>query len=463
MSLTAYTPESYAGDGSTTSFAINFVFWDDTDIKVILTVDSTGAETTWTDGTEYNLTGGSGATGTLTVVTTPTDYTPASGETLTIKSNRANTQPNTFPAGGEFPSSAAEQADDQMTRLIQQNSEALGRAPKFMESSSTSGITVPEPVADKVIGWNAAGDDLSNIDVGDISAFTNVLWSGLASGDMARYNGTNWVNRTAAQTVSDLSVPSLTVANTWTKTQTWTKGADIASAGTVTLGTDGNYFDITGTTTITGFSGVAGTEIRLQFDGILTFTHHATNLIIPGGANITTAAGDSCVIWMLTTSTAKVMSYTKANGKAVVETASSASALHTSLIESGNVTTSSTSFVTSGFAITATLVASKEHLVTFTGTHSMDTEGGETYLDIFDGTNYASSGTATPETNGLIVFGQGGAPDQFNYTVQGRFTGLAAGSTTFTLYWKVGNAGWIGELEAASTGPKIVASIIEMD
>ena len=71
------------------------------------------------------------------------------------------------------------------------------------------------------------------------------------------------------------------------------KGADVASATALTLGNDGNYFDITGTTTITsiGTLGV-GTIVKLHFDGALTLTHHATDLILPGGANITTAAGD---------------------------------------------------------------------------------------------------------------------------------------------------------------------------
>ena len=72
------------------------------------------------------------------------------------------------------------------------------------------------------------------------------------------------------------------------------KGADIASASALPLLTDGNFFDVTGTTTITSIntSGKVGTKITLQFGGILILTHHATDLILPTGANITTAAGD---------------------------------------------------------------------------------------------------------------------------------------------------------------------------
>lgn len=73
----------------------------------------------------------------------------------------------------------------------------------------------------------------------------------------------------------------------------FSKGSDVASANALTLGDDGNYFDITGVTAITSIVAKAiGTVVKLHFDGILTLTHHATDLILPSGANITTAAGD---------------------------------------------------------------------------------------------------------------------------------------------------------------------------
>ena len=72
------------------------------------------------------------------------------------------------------------------------------------------------------------------------------------------------------------------------------KGADVASATTVTLGNDGNYFDITGTTTITSITAkTAGTLIILQFDGILTLTD-GSNLIMAG--NFVTTANDTIMM-----------------------------------------------------------------------------------------------------------------------------------------------------------------------
>ena len=75
----------------------------------------------------------------------------------------------------------------------------------------------------------------------------------------------------------------------------------IASATTTDLGTIGSHYaSITGTTTITSF-GVSGTTLastaypfyRVAFAGALTLTYNATSMILPGGVNILTAAGDT--------------------------------------------------------------------------------------------------------------------------------------------------------------------------
>jgi hypothetical protein len=73
----------------------------------------------------------------------------------------------------------------------------------------------------------------------------------------------------------------------------WEKGANVASAATVSLG-EGGFFHITGVTTITDIDFTTPKDGRLAnviFDGVLTLTHSAT-LQLPGGANILTAAGD---------------------------------------------------------------------------------------------------------------------------------------------------------------------------
>ena len=75
----------------------------------------------------------------------------------------------------------------------------------------------------------------------------------------------------------------------------WGAGTDNAGGATITMG-DGSYFNlITSTTAITSFAfsqDKAGRRASIRFNTARTLTHNATSLIIPGGANITTAAGD---------------------------------------------------------------------------------------------------------------------------------------------------------------------------
>lgn len=100
------------------------------------------------------------------------------------------------------------------------------------------------------------------------------------------------------------------------------KGADIASAATTDLGAvDGLFHDITGTTTITGFGTIrAGIWKVLKFEGALTLTHNATSLIIPGGANITTADGDMLMATSEGSGNWRVNWYVRSNGRPVIGT-----------------------------------------------------------------------------------------------------------------------------------------------
>lgn len=101
------------------------------------------------------------------------------------------------------------------------------------------------------------------------------------------------------------------------------KGADVASATALDISAvDGNYFDVTGTTTITSITttGFIGSEITLHFDGILTLTHDATNLVLPGAANITTAAGDEFTFREYADGDYRCIGYALTSGKAIVTT-----------------------------------------------------------------------------------------------------------------------------------------------
>ena len=111
-------------------------------------------------------------------------------------------------------------------------------------------------------------------------------------------NGAETINGSATITLNPGESIILTCnATLWIGVKTKTeevKGADIASATTTDIGVaTGEFVDITGTTTITGFGTIsAGVKRTLQFDGSLTLTYNATSMILPGNADIVTQAGD---------------------------------------------------------------------------------------------------------------------------------------------------------------------------
>lgn len=115
---------------------------------------------------------------------------------------------------------------------------------------------------------------------------------------------------------------------------------DVASATTTDLGAVGsNYIRITGTTTITGLgTETAGAWKFVVFGGALTLTHNATSLILPGAANITTAAGDSLIAESEGSGNWRVLFYQKASGLAVVAGTMSTQNANAVAITGGSIT-----------------------------------------------------------------------------------------------------------------------------
>ena len=86
-----------------------------------------------------------------------------------------------------------------------------------------------------------------------------------------------------------------------------TKGGDISSASPLVIDTDGNYFDVTGTTNFSAMTVEEGNFFMLQFDGALTITH-GSGIELPGAADLTTATGDRLVCYATAANTVEVMS-----------------------------------------------------------------------------------------------------------------------------------------------------------
>lgn len=259
---------TYAGDGMTLSFAVPFIFFGADEIDVIERSTDSGSEVLKVLTTDYNVAGGAGAAGTVTAM-----IAPNATKSWTIARKTKRTQMVDYTPNDPFPAETHERALDRLTALVQELDDKLGRVAVLSPTSSVAELTLPNPDGDKLLGWKA---DLSGLENKSIPAGTTV-YAGIA----ATRSGI-----AATEAVTPQGLAAL-----------WRKGVDIASAATLAKPGDSNfggYHLVTGTTGIAAlWSGEpAGTEIELRFAAALTLIHDAISFILPGGANVTTAAGE---------------------------------------------------------------------------------------------------------------------------------------------------------------------------
>ena len=262
MTITSTTTSvAYTGNDVTVAFAVTFPFFgtgSTAELRVIERVIATGAETVKTNVTDYTVTGGQGSTGTVTAMSAP-----ASTVQWIIERDTTKTQETDYTANDPFPAETHEAALDRVTAIAQETDADASRALRFpVTDSSSLSAEIPNSVdrANARLGFDSNG--------GPVAVTSDV------SGVAATAFGTSFVQ--AANAGAGNAV-------------LFVKGSDIASATTITIPTDGNYFDVTGTTTITGMTVDAGRFFALQFDGALTFTDGAS--LDLAGQNIATAAG----------------------------------------------------------------------------------------------------------------------------------------------------------------------------
>ena len=199
MTLSSTVTKSSYTSSSSSPFPTGFKFLLNTDVKVIFR-DALGVETTLTEGSHYTLTGaGNDAGGTVTI--TDSNYEPdEAGETLTIKRAAPETQGTDLPLGGAFPSASVEESLDRLTMLVYQHSEEIARGVLLAETSSAGPITLPDPAADTLVGWNAGGTDLENKSSPSDAISSSTL------GMIAQTTAGTFVARTITGTANEISV-----------------------------------------------------------------------------------------------------------------------------------------------------------------------------------------------------------------------------------------------------------------
>lgn len=166
-----------------------------------------------------------------------------------------------------------------------------------------------------------------------------------------------------------------------------TQGANIASASTTNLAlATGVAVTITGTTTITAFGTVSAGAIRiLTFAGALTLTHNGTSLIIPGGADVTTAAGDTAELLSLGSGNWRVVRFTRA-----------------ATIGNGDVTLTGTQTLTNKTLTTPTITLKQSASPTPTAEGDIQWDTDDNRLVIGDG---AGQKTFSDDTKVLLLTG----------------------------------------------------------
>lgn len=391
MTLASTTRRNdYIGNGAVDTYSYTFKIYDETDLLVTVK-DTDDVETELTLTTHYTVTGvGESSGGSVALVNGSFDWLDADGDlesgyAITIRRVRAITQETDVRNQGSNFREDIEDEFDKQIMIDQQQQDEIDRSLKFSETSTYDGVSVPDPEAGKVLAWNADADGLENIALTYTSGtFPGTFTAGVDASKAASpstndvyiatdtkivyvcYSAGTWTvattlsgadaSKAASPKVGQVYLATdtgkvyfcfsagtwttaLTLANTLTMSgaaANFAKGSDIASATTTDIGAaTGNFVDITGTTTITGLGTVqAGTHRWVKFSGALTLTHNATSLILPGGASITTAAGDTALFVSLGSGNWRCLFYSKASGQAVVQfTPSSSNALSGSTLQ----------------------------------------------------------------------------------------------------------------------------------
>lgn len=180
---TATAVKLYTGDGVTDEFSFPYLVFQSSHISI--TVDGT-ANTAWS-ATGYGDSGG---------ITITFDSAPADESSIIIKRIVPLTQATDLQNFDGNPSDVQEKQYDLNVMISQQQQEQIDRTVKFPSDSTVASFEVtgtPSTESQFMIVTT------TGIALGNPTSITfDTLFSGLASGDLLKYNGSAWVNVTQA-------------------------------------------------------------------------------------------------------------------------------------------------------------------------------------------------------------------------------------------------------------------------
>jgi len=290
----------HAGDGATAEFTTSFTFAADAEVTVTLVDDLTAAETLWTAGTEYTLTGANtGNAGVLTVDTSPSDYTPLTDESLVIELKPDFIQGTRLPRSGNVsPRDVLEPMHDNRVRQLLRLLDLVSRSIQIPLTETSIG-DVPSVAnrMNKFFRFDASGDpeayDIALLDALTLPVDFTDGGTGASYANAAALLTGLGLRTAAAQdalvgsTVQPYSALTalLNTKQPWTNQQYYTpKTDDAQAAGVLTVDFDaaGAYREITLTaavTTMTLNNMEPGGVYRIRFTGAFTITGWAADVV----------------------------------------------------------------------------------------------------------------------------------------------------------------------------------------
>jgi len=171
------------GNGTATSFPFSFKVYATGDVAVVRANMTTAVETLLTEGVDYSVTLNADQVNTPGgTITYPLSGSPlAAGFSLTIYGDTDYTQTLSLVGVSKFDPAAIEKALDRVVMQTQQLLEQLSRTLTLAVSSgAATNLTLPAPLANNLIGWNAVANGLQNVDA---SALATLVAYGTAMRD----------------------------------------------------------------------------------------------------------------------------------------------------------------------------------------------------------------------------------------------------------------------------------------
>ena len=310
------TKVTVQGNGAQTTFNYNFLIPNRSAAELYLHDSATGstvllAASSWQLNDAGNPAGG-------TFLYPKGAGAPASGtQSLTLLRRVPYTQITNLGNQGAYSPRAVENALDWIVMQIQQLSEIssrLLRAP--LQDGPMSALPPAAQRANSYQTFSASGQPQVSANAPPAlipSVFGGTLMQ-TANNAAARTELGSTATGDAVFTASTPAAARATLeaaAAVDAPPSAWT---DVASAAITSLGAaNAANLRITGTTTITSFDTAAsGARRQLRFAGVLTLTHNPASLILPGGADIITGAGDTAVAVSLGAGSWAVVEYQRA-------------------------------------------------------------------------------------------------------------------------------------------------------